>query len=343
MDIITQGLVGAIAAQSAAPRGQARPALLIGLLAGLPADADIVIRAADDPLLTLEFHRQFTHSLLFIPVGGLICGLLLWLLPRHRLTLPVTVGLATLAYGTSGLLDACTSYGTQLLWPFSDVRIAWSIISVFDPLFSLTLVVLLILGWRATSPRFARAGVLFALGYLALGLHQHQQAEQALRQLAAARGHAVQRLVVKPTMGNLLLWRGIYQSQGHFHIQAIRVSPFSAPRHRPGARLPVWGADDRPDVIPAGSVAHTDMLRFRRFSDGFVAPHPEKPHTLVDVRYALLPQAGTPLWGIVWDPRAPDRHVAFRNWRQVTSTTMDQFVAQLIGDDPALRPIPPAP
>ncbi|MDB2316436.1 metal-dependent hydrolase, partial [Luminiphilus sp.] len=33
---------------------------------------------------------------------------------------------ALVGYATHGLLDACTTYGTMLLWPFSDARIAWS-------------------------------------------------------------------------------------------------------------------------------------------------------------------------------------------------------------------------
>ena len=39
----------------------------IGFLSGLAPDLDIFIRSESDPLLFLEFHRQFTHSLIFIP------------------------------------------------------------------------------------------------------------------------------------------------------------------------------------------------------------------------------------------------------------------------------------
>ena len=47
--------------------------------------------------------------------------------------------IALLGYGTNGLLDACTTYGTLLLWPFSNARIAWNNVSVIDPLFTLPL------------------------------------------------------------------------------------------------------------------------------------------------------------------------------------------------------------
>ena len=52
--------------------------LVVGLLAGLAADIDVVIRSSENPLLRrLEFYRQFTYSLLFIPLGGLVVTLAL--------------------------------------------------------------------------------------------------------------------------------------------------------------------------------------------------------------------------------------------------------------------------
>ena len=340
MDIVTQGIVGAIASQSIASHQHVRRAWIIGFLAGLPADADIFIRSSSDPLLTLEFHRQFTHSLLFIPVGGILCGLMLWLFFRRHLTLAKTVLLSTVAYATSGLLDACTSYGTQLLWPFSEARIAWSIISVFDPLFSLTLLVLLVFGYRRVSPKFARAGLLFALLYFSFGIYQHQHAEKVAYRVATLQGHVVTRMVVKPTMGNLLLWRAVYQSMDRFYIHAIRISPFSVPQYREGDTLTAWRFDDIPVDMTFESVAYGDMLRFTRFSEGFVVLHPHLPNALGDARYALLPHRGDPLWGIVWDPQKPDQHVHFKNWRQITPDTMQGFLALLMGSDSGLKPAP---
>ena len=89
---------------------------LIGLLSGLAPDLDIFIRSSDDPLLFLEFHRQFTHSLVFIPFGGLICGAFIFLIVKKisTLTFKETYIYSTIGYATHGLLDACTSYGTLL-------------------------------------------------------------------------------------------------------------------------------------------------------------------------------------------------------------------------------------
>ena len=145
MDPISQAALGAIAPQSAAHKTK-RDSLgllrigLIGALAGMAPDLDVLIQSSTDPLLQLEYHRQFTHSLIFIPVGAALCALAFWPFFKKHMSYQQIWLIATLGYGTHGLLDACTTYGTLLLWPFSDARIAWNTISVVDPKPTLVLV-----------------------------------------------------------------------------------------------------------------------------------------------------------------------------------------------------------
>ena len=133
MDILTQGVIGAVAAQALARAEHQRRAALAGGLGGLLPDADVFIRSAADPLLSLEYHRHFTHSLAFVPVGAAIAGTLAWLLLRCRLPWAALFLPALIGFATHGLLDASTSYGTRLLWPLSDERVAWNVISIIDP------------------------------------------------------------------------------------------------------------------------------------------------------------------------------------------------------------------
>ena len=74
MDPFTQGIVGTTVAQTATKKNTLVIASVIGLLSGLAPDLDIFIRSSTDPLLFLEYHRHFTHSLIFIPIGALICA-----------------------------------------------------------------------------------------------------------------------------------------------------------------------------------------------------------------------------------------------------------------------------
>ena len=84
MDPVSQGALGAAAALVVAKPDQIRSAAMLGALAGMAPDLDVFIRSSADPLLFLEYHRQFTHALVFIPVGALICALVLGPLVRGR-------------------------------------------------------------------------------------------------------------------------------------------------------------------------------------------------------------------------------------------------------------------
>ena len=82
MDPITQGTVGAAFAQSTARNKNILQITLIGFLAGLAPDLDVLIQSSDDPIIFLEYHRQFSHSLFFIPFGSLLVTLCIFPLDR---------------------------------------------------------------------------------------------------------------------------------------------------------------------------------------------------------------------------------------------------------------------
>ena len=68
MDPLSQGAIGASLAQtSVIDKKYLISAGIIGFLSGIAPDLDILIRSEQDPLLFLEYHRQFSHSLIFIP------------------------------------------------------------------------------------------------------------------------------------------------------------------------------------------------------------------------------------------------------------------------------------
>ena len=84
MDPVSQGVLGAVCAQAFAGKGEVRLATVAGVAGGMAADLDILIRSTQDPLLTIEYHRHFTHSLAFVPIGGLVVAAVLWPLFRRR-------------------------------------------------------------------------------------------------------------------------------------------------------------------------------------------------------------------------------------------------------------------
>src|SRR5690606_5994513 len=143
MDPLTHSALGATIAMAVAPANHRRAAALVGAIAGLLPDADVLIGSESDPLLAIEYHRHFTHAWIFQPVVALIAvGIALALLrigSRKQSFGRLYVSALAAAF-SHPFCDGWTSYGTRLLWPFSDRRISWDWVSVIDPLITLPLV-----------------------------------------------------------------------------------------------------------------------------------------------------------------------------------------------------------
>tara|TARA_B100000676_G_scaffold306035_1_gene361439 strand:+ start:2865 stop:3878 length:1014 start_codon:yes stop_codon:yes gene_type:complete len=327
MDPLTQGLMGAALPQVAnRDRRLLFWAGCFGFLAGMAPDLDVFIRSSSDPLLYLEYHRQFTHALVFIPVGGLLCAAVFHLLLGRRsgLSFKQTWLICTLGYGTHGLLDAFTSYGTLLLWPFSSDRVALNAVSVIDPLFTVPVLVLLILAVVCRRRGFAVAALLWAGLYLGAGLLQRQAALGMGEALAASRGHTLLRLDAKPSFGNLLVWKVIYETDDRYFVDAVR--PTLAPRVFEGESvLKLDIARDFPDLDPA-SQQRRDIERFREFSDGYLAQDPLWPDRIVDMRYSMVPNEIEGLWSIeILATAGPDTHASFQNHRGDSRAGFDRL------------------
>lgn len=305
MDPITQGVLGGIVAQLKSKPKDLAKAATIGALAGMAPDLDVLIRSEGDPLLALEYHRHFTHSLLFIPFGGLICALVFYPLIGRRWNLSFQQILiwSWVGYATHGLLDSCTSYGTQLLWPLSQERFAWDTISVIDPLITLPMLTLTVCAARLKLKSYAYGGVLWGTLYLSFGFIQHERALDLGQQLASERGHTPIRLEAKPSFANLIVWKTVYETEDRFYVDAVNPG-LTSPSIWPGDSIAKLDLNrDLPWLSPDSQQAR-DIERFRWFSDGYIALDKDNPLQVVDIRYSMLPQHIDPLWGIQLTPDA---------------------------------------
>ena len=334
MDPVTQGVLGASLSQSfSRNKKQTAIAGLFGLLSGLAPDLDVFIRSSSDPLLFLEYHRHFTHSLAFIPFGGLLCGTVMHLLlgKRWGVSFLLTCLYCTLGYATHAVLDACTSYGTQLFWPFSNVRIAWNSMSIIDPIYTVPIIVGVLMAAIKKQPGIARIVFAWALIYPCIGVFQHNRAIEAGLTLAHARGHEPIRINAKPSLGNMFLWKVIYETHEHYYVDAVRV--LSDTKKYPGEKIEKLDIARDFYWLDRESQQAKDIERFRWFSNGYIAQDPNNPNRIVDVRYSFVPNEVEALWGILLSPQADvDEHVVYSGENVLTTRHQDAFFGQLRGE-----------
>lgn len=277
-------------------------------------DLDVLIRNADYPLLSVKYHRHFTHALALVPLYAALLLPLAWLLFRRTgMSAAVLYLLALLGLATHGLLDSMTNYGTHLFWPFTNARTSWNMISIVDPIFTFTLLGLIIAAVvrKTRRPLFFAAG--FMVLYLGMGLYQRDMAEAAMQNLAASRGHTVERYEVKPAFANIILWRAQYVHEGKIYTDAINVLPGLQPKVYTGTSQPLLVADEAwlSRLPPA---AQQDVRDFAFFSAGWLGLVPVQEggsdKLIGDMRFAMLPNQNAPLWAIELSP-LPSGHLPF--------------------------------
>jgi inner membrane protein len=331
MDPLSQATLGAAAAQSLIKKSDLARIALIGALAGMAPDLDVLIQSSTDPLLQLEYHRQFTHSLVFIPIGALLCAVAFWPFMRLHMSFKAIWLTALAGYATHGLLDACTTYGTLLLWPFSDARIAWNTISVIDPVFTLPLLGFVIAAGVKKSQFIGRLGMAWVALYLSIGVIQEERAIAAGEALAADRGHAPAVVSAKPSFGNLLLWKTVYEYDDRFWVDAVRAGgDVTIIEGDHVARLNLQSSFP---WLNTDSQQARDVERFRWFSNDYLAVDRDDPLLIVDMRYSHLPNEIKGLWGIRLDPNAStDQHVTWVARRSADSERFEQLWAMLQGN-----------
>ena len=142
MDSLTQIVLGAAVGEAVLGKKIGNKAMLYGAIAGTVPDLDVLSSYFVDTVTALEIHRGFTHSIVFSVMMGFGLGWLISILDtsatRQEWTWLFFMGLIT-----HPLLDAHTTWGTQLFWPL-DLRLAFKNIFVIDPIYTVPFMIFLI-------------------------------------------------------------------------------------------------------------------------------------------------------------------------------------------------------
>lgn len=226
MDSLTQAVLGAGIQGAMLGRYGGRKALAAGaLLATLP-DLDVLIDYGD-PVSGMINHRGFSHSIFVLTALALALTVLfrVWRRSPHygagRLFLTLWLVLIT-----HPLLDAFTSYGTQLLWPLTPTPTSWSSIFIIDPFFTVPLFVTVAAAFIVGPSTKARIALCWALGwcatYLALSVGAKSLIETQVRQDLAANGVVVTAMFSTPEPFNILLWRVVAKIDDDSYVETVR-------------------------------------------------------------------------------------------------------------------------
>ena len=176
---------------------------------------------------------------------------------------------------------------------------------------------------------YIRYGLIFLFFYLLLGLYQKIRVVEYLHTVAKDRGHTPSRILTRPTIGNLVLWKGLYEYNGHYYPDAYRIGFFSSRKFFPGEKIVKFNIKKKFPHLKNDTVLYKDIQRFSYFSNGYIVLHPQYPHFIADMRYTLLPHKLDFLWGIKIDLESPQNHAQYLDLDSYTPQKKQLFFKML--------------
>jgi len=234
MDSVSQIVLGSSIAAVIAHKQLGRSTLVIGaVLATLP-DLDVLLPATDAVTRFTE-HRSFTHSLFVLFPFAFICYFFLKLFLKERVTKAVISNqrlfwLCCLPLITHPMLDAFTSYGTQLFWPLAVPPISIASIFAADPLYTLPLLIGCVYLWRNSdnrnkykARRINYLGLTLSCAYLLLGLLLQSQVQQKVNTILLANHIAQDKTFISPLYPSLNWWGAIVIDNGVYYNVEVNL------------------------------------------------------------------------------------------------------------------------
>ncbi|MSV35109.1 MAG: metal-dependent hydrolase [Bryobacterales bacterium] len=226
MENVTHTLIGLMLARTGLEKTTPRGAAMMMLAANVP-DIDGIYYFVDAQRY-VEYHRTYTHTLLFMPVMALLPMLLV----RAKFSW-CSYAAAMIAVLSHLIVDWVTFYGIPMLLPFSDHRFRLDIVRLYD----LWIAVILIGALAATAvfevarigkPGAARRG--FAWGslllFLAFGCGRLLARQRAVETLSAHsyEGARPLRVTALPDPVHPLVWRGIVEGDGFTALTPVDLT-----------------------------------------------------------------------------------------------------------------------
>ena len=223
MDSLTQIVLGAAVGEAVAGKKVGNWAIFWGGVAGTIPDLDVFASYFTDNITALQIHRGFTHSFIFSILFGLLFG---FLVSKIHKKLPATWKewsiLFFLGFSTHAILDAHTTWGTQLFWPL-DYKVAFKNIFVIDPLYTLPFLfclLLVIFNKKGSKKRrsYNNLGLIISSCYMLLTIGLKGLSHYQFTTHLAKQEISYKEISTRPTPLNAILWAANVQLKDGFLI-----------------------------------------------------------------------------------------------------------------------------
>ncbi len=221
MDSLTQIVLGASVGEAVLGKKIGNRAPLYGAIAGTIPDLDVLTGYFLDPVSAIEVHRGFSHSIIFCVLFAPVFGYLLSFF-EAKASWKELSWLMFWGLFTHPLLDAFTTWGTQLFWPL-DINLAFKSVFVIDPLYTLPFLFCLVVAMRKPKSSSSRRkwnywGLGISSAYLVVGLFLKFVSYQAFEKALEEQEITYEEIQNRPAPFTTLLWSANVKTKDGFYL-----------------------------------------------------------------------------------------------------------------------------
>lgn len=287
MDSLTHIVLGACIGEIILDKNAGRKAMLWGALANSVPDIDFIAGMWMPVSTELLAHRGITHSFLFAIISSFFLAIVA---ARWHKAEPISLRkwfwFFLIEIACHLLLDAMNNYGIGWFEPFTSTRIAFNVIYVADPLFSILPAIafgflIFLKTDHAHRLKWARAGLFTAMLYMGFALYNKYTIDRDVQQYAVANLGGNKPYFTTPTLLNNLLWFVVVEDSAGYQVgyRSIFDKPNEFSLHH----------IEKKEALLTPVADHKEVMELKQFSQGYYTVEQWKD-TLVfnDLRFGQI-------------------------------------------------------
>lgn len=219
MDSLTQIVVGIATAEAVLGKQLKNKSFIYGAIIGTLPDLDIWFGKLFDPLTAISIHRGLSHSIIFYLFLSVFLGSLIFKIEKGKIKLFHAIHATFLILFTHSIIDAFTTWGTQIFWPLP-YKVALKSIFVIDIFYTIPWIICLYFVFKnqdfINRKKWLIRGFYITTAYLILGLGIKTYVVNKFEKALSSQNIEYTEIIVKPTFSNIILWNANVMTKDSF-------------------------------------------------------------------------------------------------------------------------------
>jgi len=219
MDSLTQIAVGIATAELFLGKQLKNRTFIYGAVIATIPDLDIYFGKLFDPITAIAIHRSFSHSIIFYLLASIPLGVLLFKIEQSRVKLFQAISACFFILLTHSIIDAFTTWGTQIFWPLP-YRVALKSIFVIDIFYTIPWLICLFFVFKnkeyLVRRKWLKIGFYCTTAYLLIGLMLKVFVTNKFETALIKQNISYSEIIVKPSFSNIILWNANVMTENSF-------------------------------------------------------------------------------------------------------------------------------